>query len=184
MGFGPATIVRLEGALAHSEAPGIWYCRLSVVPAFNITCVDDRLCAAALEHRWPRGDPRGTRAAPAGAVTGANPCKDDTEDTAQTPAGRHAAPSRRRLDRATVRARDGHGQTGAVRTAHSPPSVSATAVRHADTTRPSRPESPARCGQPLAACPAGLLASRVVGRLPHPCRETICPPLGGAANPS
>jgi hypothetical protein len=30
VGFSPATVVRLEGALAHSEAPGIWYFGLSV----------------------------------------------------------------------------------------------------------------------------------------------------------
>ena len=39
-------------------------------------------------------------------------------------------------------------------------------------TRHARPDKkcPARCGQPLAARPTGLLASPVVGRLPHPSR--------------
>ena len=39
-------------------------------------------------------------------------------------------------------------------------------------TRHARPDKkcPARCGQPLAARPTGLLASPVVGRLPYPSR--------------
>ncbi len=113
------------------------------------------------------------------------------------PGCRHAASSRRRLDRATVRGGGRSGQTGrAARcepgrpvpgNAITPAQVSPGPARPGNhrwvnrsvcraagdaVTRHARPDKkcPARCGQPLAARPTGLLASPVVGRLPYPSR--------------
>jgi hypothetical protein len=47
VGFSPATVVRLEGALAHSEAPGIWYFGLSVLQLTRLQKLGARtLCCA------------------------------------------------------------------------------------------------------------------------------------------
>lgn len=63
-----------------------------------------------------------------------------------------------------------------------PPSLAVGGPRlRSDTpTRHARRDKKcaARCGQPLAAQPTGLLASPVVGRLPHPSRARSAPPLG------
>jgi hypothetical protein len=178
VGLGPAPVVRLEGALAHSEAPGIWYFRLSMVRALSITRGKDRLGTAVLERRWPRGGPEENprRAHPSG---GRHPPLGMTPNTRhRNPAGRqHRA--RRRPDRATVRARDGHGQTDRQLPNHS---VCWSAAENGGPTRPTRQEIRLTCGQRLAARPAGLLASRVVGRLPHPSRARASPPSGSCAN--
>ena len=52
---------------------------------------------------------------------------------------------------------------------------------HDTPKRHARPDKKcaARCGQPLAARPTGLVASPVVGRLPHPSRtRSACPCQG------
>jgi hypothetical protein len=213
VGLGPATVVRLEGALAHSEAPGIWYFRLSwfglsVLPKSVLPksrADSTRLVTnAALERSSGPGGPenpavrRRTRAVPAPAVAGSIHHADDTELEA-----RSTEPSATRPSHGTGarRARSNRPARPAAqrRQAGPPPptwrmgsrqvpncSVCRPAAENGGPTRrsdtPGATRNLAACGQRLAARPAGLLASRVVGRLPQPSRARSVPLQGGGAH--